>query len=267
MADAFLFKGGMPEPKFMWCKGETVDYHGPFGHVNQEDTAPFDAHFDGAYGSGLRTYAAGMPFNFKKMPWQKNAIKKADLKVGDFIRALWVPCDHYTEYIRFDVARPDVRLAGATVRMSAQYLAFNTTTMEFEYVKATDVTDAATAQNNNNPIPLDRQSSTMISLLKCNGTVTGTGTGVAPGGGGTVDVTVTGTSTGYTMPLYVAPILIPTDPNDPTNPYKVVRANPAIFFGLEIVSLPTAAGVTLDMAQNDWYLSIRLAGFSSATHL
>lgn len=241
MSDVFMYKGGTPEPKYMWCKGETTDYHEPYGHDNMEDTAPFDAHFDGAYGSGLCTFATGMPFNFKKMPWQKNALKAANVQAGDFIRSIWIPCNHFVEYLRFDVARPDIRMAGATVRMSAQYGAFNSTTNQFEYTPMTDVADAATAQSLNTPIALDKQSSTMISLLK--------------------------TDTGYVRPLYVEPAFLPTDPADLTNPYKVKRANPVIYVGLEVVSLPTAPGVTLDMAMNDWYLSIRLAGFRSPSHM
>ena len=113
--NASLFKGGTPRIRYMWCEDDRAEFMPPFSAPNMDRTPPYDAHVDGAYGSGRNYFTLGMPFrpNLVGMEWQRKAIRNAHLQVDDIIRLIVVPEDHFVTALNFKIVETDARIAGS----------------------------------------------------------------------------------------------------------------------------------------------------------
>lgn len=234
MANVPLWKGGTPEINFMHCMGHPTVFTPPFGLSNYDKTPPFDAHSDNAYGAA-GYYTDGMPLIPQEdiMRWQRDNLAYFKPSVGDILRLMVIPCNHYLEHIRFDVNAEDTLMAGATVLMTCEEVT-KQTDGSYLFNEKDWITAAATAQAKGNPIDLSTPSSTVVSLIKV--------------------------TDGYAAPLYVQPTFAP----DSVSGVTVRNQECGVVLGLRIVTMPSDADVTFDMMQNDVYLSAKFAEFDIA---
>lgn len=235
MADVSLIKGGTPVIKYMWCENDYNQFEPPFGNAHIPLTPPYDAHVDGAYGSGAAYFTLGMPVrpNLVGMDWQRKAFADKNPQVDDFIDLLVIPEDHFVTAINFKIVESDARMAGATVALSARTVQLNAAG-EFVYTEIPDVEDAVAAQAVNSPIPVDKPYNAFVSLVKADG--------------------------GYAVPLYAAPSLPAAD--EASSPVF----GKTLVLGVKVVSLPTDNKVSFQHMMNGWYLSAKVQGFECPTH-
>lgn len=235
MANINLVKGGTPGIRFMWCAGDYPEFAPPYNAVNYRDTPPYDGHMDGAYNLGHFTMGMPVKPNGVGMAWQRNMFLDRKPQVDDFIVLMALPEDHFVTAINFKIPDPDTRMAGATVALTAQEVTVDPVTGEYVYTEIMDVEDAVAAQGALSPIPVDNPANVFVSLMK--------------------------TDTGYAVPLYANPSLMPaTGQTQPTY-------GRYLLLGVKIVSLPTDAEVTFAHMLNGWYLSAKIQGFECPTYL
>ncbi len=264
MANIHMYRGGTPNYiGGAWCAKDYTKFNPPFGEANLVKTPPYDSHIDGAYNLG--NFTLGMPVrpNGVGMEWQRKAMDEAGRpEVGDVMQLIVVPHDHFVTALNFKVADPDARLAGAAVKLVVQSGVFNA---DGEYVITTlDTLDTAMkAQGLTNAIALDNPSNTFVSLLSLaspggtDGATAAIKAHNADSNQAAYQATVSG---GYIVPLYA----------NPTVPAAAGSTSPEygrdLIFGLEILSLPNDPTVSLAMAQNGWYLSLKAGGFECPTN-
>lgn len=225
MSDVSIYKGGLPVINYMWCEGDYPQYTPPFYGINQLGTPPYDSHACGTYNLGY--FTLGMPIRPALMSYQRNAMVAGSLEVGDIIRCIVIPVDHYVTYLNFKIVEEDTRLAGASVELTAQTVIKNAKD-EYVFTEVDNIEKAAIAQGYATPISLATKSNTMISLL---------------------NVVTSGTpAVSYVRPLYATPDTV-------------------IIIGIKIASLPTAAAVKIEDALNGWYLSVKTECFECPTQL
>lgn len=229
MSDASIFKGGRPVLNYMFCEGDYPQYTPPFENPNNFGTPPYDAHACGAYTSGY--FTQGMPIRPAIMKYQFNAMAAADLKVGDIIRCIVVPADHYIRQINFKSLDADALVAGATVALTAQ-LVTKTAESTFTFTEVDDIEDALASQSLSAAVALDKPFNIVLSLEKSVGVAVGD----PP------------TTTLYNKPLYVEP-------------------NTALVLGVRIVSLPTDPAFKIEQSTSGWYMSAKYEGFECPTNL
>lgn len=233
MADVTLYKGGTPVVNYMWCEKDYAQFRPPFGRPNLQESPPYDAHVDGAYGSGLAYFTMGMPVRPNNgvsggMLWQRKALEDKNPQVDDFIDLLVIPQNHYVTYLNFKIMGVDPNMAGAAVALTARELKYSNTG-EYTITEISDVETAVTAQSIASSIPIDKPCNVMVSLVS--------------------------TDTGYAVPLYAGPTVPPaSDSDQPTFGRDII-------LGVKVVSLPTAPDVKLCHMLNAWYLSAKVAGF------
>ena len=243
MANIPIFKGGVNVPNYMWHSGDYPLSGPPFAPAPwSSDAIPrFNAQVDGAF--NLKDYALGYPLIPKDFEWQRRALVSV-AAVGDIIQMIVVPCNHYVDFLRFDVASADeanasatppyLGLTGLTAALTAQRVEWNFTTRQFDFTEIPDITAALTAQSLPASIPLDVPSSTFVSLLRVD--------------------------SGYVQPLYVEPLIGTTAPTPPATaglPYWLESG--AVILGLKITALP--AGISLVSARNSFFLAARIRAF------
>lgn len=158
MSDASIYKGGRAVLNYMFCEGDYPQYTPPFGNTNIEGTPPYDAHACGAYNLGY--FTIGMPIRPSLMKWQANALAAANLQVGDIIRCIVIPADHYVRAFNIKCVQEDERMIGATVMPTAQ-LVTKDANGNFVWAEITDVEDAYTNAGYS-AVPLDEVSNAAV---------------------------------------------------------------------------------------------------------
>lgn len=261
MANVSLIRGGTPVIRYMWHERDYTQFQPPYGLPNIPFTPPYDAHVDGAYGSGLAYFTLGMPVvpNGVGMEWQRKALMDQNPQVDDFIDLIVVPEDHFVTFINFKIMQSDPRMAGATVALAARTVEYNEDG-ELVYTEIDDVEEAVAAQGITSPIPVDKPYNAFVSLLKIGGSsLTGSVTGTVS------DSNVTGTissgeASGYVMPLYSKPYKPAADADG--SPV----AGKTVILGVKIVAMPTDNKVSWHMMRNGWYFSAKIQGFECPTY-
>lgn len=250
MAELNLFAGGTPLFQAVHCGcceagGGTLtnQWTAPFGYKNNKGTPPLDAHYDEAYGSGAGDFAMGMPLNPSLMEWQYENLKCFDPAVGDFIRLINNPCNHWVSVLRFDVNGADPLMAGAAVTFGMQQVdpvfgdaddPHRVTSYNWAAPSPDPVATAAAAQDVSDPIPLDLPSSTILFLEHVN-------------------------EEGYLVPLYYPPVF--TESTAGTRTIRVRHQGGGFSLGLTISSLPTDTSVKLCDMINDHYFMLKAHTF------
>lgn len=233
MADVSFYRGGTPHVNYMWCEHDYAQWSPPFNMPNLALTPPYDAHVDGAYGSGLGYFTLGMPVCPRIMEWQQKAFLAKKVGVDDVIDLLVVPEDHFVTALNFKIVAPDAHMAGATVVPVARTL---TATGDgvYEYDELTDIEDALTAQQLPTAIGVDKPVNVFVSLLKV--------------------------TNGYAKGLYATPGLPPVDASGNGTPSK------PIVLGLKVLTKPTDSKYDFPNMVNAWYMSAKVQGFECPTY-
>lgn len=93
MANINMFRGGTPDFKGWFCRGDWPEFKPPFSAPHAAFTPPYDSHADAAYGQGY------LNLHFPLVPnladtyghnWMRTALKKVSA-IGDTIMLNWVP--------------------------------------------------------------------------------------------------------------------------------------------------------------------------------
>jgi hypothetical protein len=258
MADTPLYKGGTPLINYGPWTGDTpVLYGPPFGHRHKPFTPPYDSHYEAEMG-GKASFAAGYPLVPSKLEWQQINIRAARPEVGDVIQMIIVPCNHYIQSVRLDVTERDKAMAGATVSVAGQWIRRDPAKPDvFLTTPCLEIEDALTAQGIT-PVSLSVPSSTVVWLTRTGGPVTGTVTGTADTVTGAITATAAVDTSGYAVPLYVAPQIIVSG-NPPDEVYSWHQGG-ALLLGIRLETTPTS-GAGLDSMLGGIYLSTRIDGY------
>ena len=262
MAKNIMFaRGGTSVVKFPWCEGEFPEYTCPFHSDNLEGTPPYDSKFDGAYGSGLAYFTAGMPFSpsasHNALEWQrKQLMANKPLAVGDFIGLILVPFDHYVTFVNVKVQGCDPNMAGATVFPDSRVLEadgceFDPTETEGILYRCYKKSDCWwNAPNDVTPIALDKPSTKFISCI-------------AP-----LEQT-NSNEKGDDIPSNVdnnyGPLIYSVPPVGVCSTTEEAFCGQYNVLGFRIVTLPTDTTVNLWDMRNALYMSAKIEGFDCPT--
>lgn len=237
MADVNVYIGGTPDIRFPYCDRQRL-FQPPHGLKNASEIEdaypdgvlypPFNAHCDGAYAVGYFTLGMSISFNGESIdPVRGKVIRDANVGVGDIMRMIVIPADHFCPFVNFKIENDDPRMAGATVGLTVERISYNATTNAWEYEELTDIEDAMTAQGVSNIISTATTSSTFVSTLNVE--------------------------SGYAVPLY----------SGGTSGWK----DSTLVLGVKLLSVPTNTAFAFTDALNGWYMSAKVHGFESPAYV
>lgn len=147
MATVNLFRGGTPDFKPAFCKGDWAEWMPPFNAHHYKDTPPFDSHADAAHGQGF------LNLQFPLIPnlagnwshhWMQTALKNLSA-VGDRIYLAWVPLRSFVLSQYIEVSAVDPLLSGVYFKPVAARVSWNFTTQQWEWKDNTTYSAAVTA--------------------------------------------------------------------------------------------------------------------------
>lgn len=127
MANVELYRGGTPDFKPMFCRGEYAHWKPPFTAAHLKDTPPYDSHADAAYGQGWLTLQFPLVPNLwgnYAHRWMQTALKGVT-KVNDVMWLNWVPLRSFAVAQHIEVNEIDPALAGVTVKPVAARVAWD----------------------------------------------------------------------------------------------------------------------------------------------
>lgn len=140
MATVNLFRGGTPDFKPMFCKGEYAQWGPPFSAPHLDDTPPYDSHADAAYGQGWLT------LQFPLVPtlwgnyahrWMQLALKGLTAP-NDIIWLNWVPLRSFAVAQHIEVNKVDPIVKGVTVKPVAARVSWNWDTESWDWATNTE---------------------------------------------------------------------------------------------------------------------------------
>lgn len=152
MANVNLFRGGTPDYKPMFCRGEYAQWGPPFSAVHLDDTPPYDSHADAAYGQGWLT------LQFPLIPtlwgnyahhWMQTALKGVT-KANDIMWLNWIPLRSFAIAQHIEVNKVDPALIGVTVKPVAARVSWDWENEQWKWAMNTEyaakVADAGVAE-------------------------------------------------------------------------------------------------------------------------
>ena len=152
MASVNLFRGGTPEFKPMFCRGEYAQWGPPFSAPHYDDTPPYDSHADAAYGQGwlmLSFPLAPTLWGNYSHHWQQTALRSVKA-IGDRIWLNWVPLRSFAVAQHIEVNKIDPALEGVTVKPVAARVSWDWDAEEWKWEDNTDyaakVTEAGVSE-------------------------------------------------------------------------------------------------------------------------
>lgn len=140
MANVNLFRGGTPDYKPMFCKGEFAQWGPPFTAQHLDDTPPYDSQADAAQGQGYLT------LQFPLIPnlwgnyahhWMQTALKGIT-KVNDIMWLNWVPLRSFAIAQHIEVNKVDPILKGVTVKPVASRVSWDFDAEDWKWVTNTE---------------------------------------------------------------------------------------------------------------------------------
>lgn len=246
-----LFKGGSPVVKYMWDEKDYVQFGGSFAENGFSDTPPYDSHVDGAYNVG--NFCLGMPINPKIMAYQRKALTRHPLKVGDVLWLFWIPYDHFATYFNLKIRTGDPAIAGLTLKPVAGKLTKSNSELAGKHFNANLVDEE---------LNTDELAPQVVDVFDSYGMDTSVdGAGAFSGQTGAIDISKPGMRTYH---------LVKDTPAFYSTMFRKdngTEQNVLWFIGLRIESLATDSSVTLDQMHNAIYTSLRLEGFECPTNL
>lgn len=117
MANILMARGGRPDFKPLFCRGDWPEYGPEYTAPHLSDTPPFDSHADAAFGQGY------LNLQFPLVPhiaettahhWMSTALRKVE--VGDNIITNWVPTRSYLDSFYIEATKFDKDLVGVYVQ-------------------------------------------------------------------------------------------------------------------------------------------------------
>lgn len=117
MANVNLFRGGTPDYKPMFCRGEYAQWNPPFSAPHLDDTPPYDSQADAAYGQGWLTLQFPLVPNLwgnYAHHWMQTALQGIK-KAGDIIWTNWIPLRSFAVMQHIEVNKVDPALKGVTL--------------------------------------------------------------------------------------------------------------------------------------------------------
>ena len=149
MASVNIARGGTPDFKGWFERGDYAEFTPPFGLPPMPSTPPYNSHADAAHGQGF------LNLQFPLIPriedttahaWMWSALKK-HAAVGARIYTNWVPLRSIVTDLHWEVTRVDKELEGVYVRPCAARVVYNFDTKEWEYNDNTDYTAMLTTNS------------------------------------------------------------------------------------------------------------------------
>lgn len=146
MANINMFRGGTPDFKGWFCRGDWPEFKPPFSAPHAAFTPPYDSHADAAYGQGY------LNLHFPLVPnladtyghnWMRTALKKV-AAVGDTIMLNWVPLRAWVEAIHYEVSATDKNLAGVYIKPCAMRVSWDFATEDWKYEEIAEFDTAVT---------------------------------------------------------------------------------------------------------------------------
>lgn len=147
MATVNLFRGGTPDFKPMFCKGDYAQWMPPFSAHHYRDTPPFDSHADAAQGQGYLNLQFPLVPNLAdnwSHHWMQTALQNLSA-VGDRIYLAWVPLRSYLLSQYIEVSAVDPLLEGVYFKPVAARVSWNFTTNQWTWADNTAYSAAVTA--------------------------------------------------------------------------------------------------------------------------
>ena len=133
MADVNLYRGGTPDLKGWFRRGDWPEFMPPFSGPNMPATPPYNSHADAAHGQGY------LNLHFPLVPrlaettahhWMGLAMKKLATQ-GDCIYTNWVPMRSIVTHMHWEVTKWDKSLTDLVVTPTAARVVFDYDTGEF----------------------------------------------------------------------------------------------------------------------------------------
>lgn len=147
MANVTMYRGGSPDFKPMFCRGDWAEYGPPISTPHYEDTPPYNSHADGVYEQGYLNLAFPLNPNLQRNDahkWMREALKNVSA-VGDIIRLNWIPLRTIGVFQHFEVTRGDELIDGVYVKPVAERCHWDIAKKEWVYEENADYAAAVTA--------------------------------------------------------------------------------------------------------------------------
>lgn len=147
MATVNMFRGGTPDFKAMFCRGDFAEFNLPVSTPHYEYTPPYNSHADGAQGQGYLNLWFPLVPNLQQNDahkWMRNALENVSA-VGDIIRLAWVPLRSYVLAQHIEVVQGDELLNGVYVKPVAERAAWDIGKKEFVWSMNDEYAAAVTA--------------------------------------------------------------------------------------------------------------------------
>lgn len=134
MADVNLYRGGTPDLKGWFRRGDWPEFMPPFTGPMMPATPPYNSHADAAHGQGY------LNLHFPLVPhimdtaahgWMGLALRKL-ATAGDIIYTNWIPLRSYVTTFHWEVTKFDESLTGVYLKPVAKRVKFNFSTKEFD---------------------------------------------------------------------------------------------------------------------------------------
>lgn len=144
-----LYRGGTPDFKGWFRRGDYAEFTPPFGTAPMPSTPPYNSHADAAFGQGY------LNLQFPLVPriedttahgWMWNALKQLS-DVGDRIYTNWVPLRSIVTDLHWELTRTDKELEGVYLRPVAARVTYDFSTEEWVYTDNTAYSAMLTSNN------------------------------------------------------------------------------------------------------------------------
>lgn len=149
MTEVNLYRGGTPDFKGWFERGDFAEFHPPFSAPHMPSTPPYNSQADAAYGQGWLTLSFPLVPHIQDTTahfWMSEGLKHLSA-VGDRIWTNWVPLRSIVHIMHWEVTRTDPDLTGVYLRPIAVRMKYNFDTKAWE---ATDNTEYAAMLTTNN---------------------------------------------------------------------------------------------------------------------
>lgn len=147
MATVNLMRGGTPDYKPMFCKGNYPEWLPPLDTYHIEDTPPYDSHADAAHGQGYLNLhfplTPGLAGNWSHH-WMQTALQKLE-KVNDIIYLTWVPLRSFVIAQHIEVVRGDTSLDGVYIKPVAARVSWDFTNEKWVWATNSEYAAAVAA--------------------------------------------------------------------------------------------------------------------------
>lgn len=161
MANVNLFRGGTPDMKGWYRRGDWPEFLPPFGGPMMPATPPYNSHADAAHGQGY------LNLHFPLVPrladttahhWMGIALRKLATQ-GDCIYTNWVPLRSVVTLMHWEVTKWDESLEGVTLTPTSARVAFDFDAKEFVTMENTAYDTVITGASVS-AFPLDKPGDT-----------------------------------------------------------------------------------------------------------